>query len=85
MDGAGGRRAGEHRIRASYEQTGTWKIDARWRTDGLIQRVERIARFRTRITLTRLDTAECLRERLQAVERPFVYLDPPYYLPGSTL
>ncbi len=72
-------------IIGGYGQTGTWKIDARWRVEDLIQRVRRIARFRSRITLTRLDTASYLRDQLPEVERPFVYLDPPYYRQGSTL
>jgi DNA adenine methylase len=72
-------------IIGGYEQMGTWKIDARWRPDDLVHRIERIARFRSRITLTRLDAAQYLRERLPELVRPFVYLDPPYYLQGSTL
>jgi DNA adenine methylase len=72
-------------IIGGYEQMGAWKIDARWRADDLITRIRRIARFRSRITLTRLDTANYLRDRLPEIERPFVYLDPPYYLQGSTL
>jgi DNA adenine methylase len=72
-------------IIGGYEQTGTWKIDARWPSDDLITRIRRIARFKSRITLTRLDTADYLRVQLPEIERPFVYLDPPYYRQGSTL
>ncbi len=72
-------------IIGGYSQSGNWKIDARWRSDDLIRRIRRIARFKSRITLTRIDTAEYLRTELTNVERPFVYLDPPYYVKGSTL
>lgn len=72
-------------IIGGYEQMGKWKIDARWRTDDLIQRIRRIARFKTRISLSCVDTASFLRDRLPEVEHPFTYLDPPYYAKGSTL
>jgi DNA adenine methylase len=66
-------------------QTGQWKIDARYDKDDLILRIRRIARFKTRITVTGLDTAEYLKHRMPEVESPFLYLDPPYYAKGSLL
>lgn len=72
-------------IIGGYEQRGGWKIDARWRPAELIRRIERVARFRSRITLTQLDAAVYLRDELPKIERPFVYLDPPYYVKGSSL
>jgi DNA adenine methylase len=67
------------------EQRGKWKIDARFNKADLIKRIERIARFSSRITVTELDAAEFLRYRLPQVERPFVYLDPPYFVKGEGL
>lgn len=72
-------------IIGGHSQTGEWKIDARWKSRDLIRRIQRIARFKTRITLTKLDAADYLRERLPDVGRPFLYLDPPYYVKGSKL
>jgi len=72
-------------IIGGHSQTGTWKIDARWKSTDLVKRIRRIARFRSRITLTGLDTALYLQEHLPHIERPFVYLDPPYYVKGSKL
>jgi DNA adenine methylase len=72
-------------IIGGYAQKGEWKIDARWRPEDLVRRIERVARFRNRITLTRIDTAKYLRNRLSKIERPFLYLDPPYYVKGWKL
>lgn len=66
-----------------YEQSGSWRLDARFRKDDLIRRIKRIARFRSRITVTGRDAAEYVREDLPALGgRVFVYLDPPYYVKG---
>lgn len=67
-------------------QTGDWKIDARFNKDELIRRIKKISRYKTRITLTRVDAAEYLRNQLPAVPGPaVVYLDPPYYVKGEGL
>ena len=67
------------------DQSGQWKIDARFNRDQLIRRIQKIGRFASRITLTRLDAAEYLVEVLSHIETPFVYLDPPYYAKGARL
>jgi DNA adenine methylase len=67
------------------EQTGQWKIDARFRPKDLIQRIEKIARFRSRITLTGIDTEHYLRHNLPDLNDIFAYLDPPYYTKGKRL
>lgn len=68
------------------EQNGVWKIDARYNIPELIRRIEKIALFSSRITLTRMDAADYLlnSEKLK-LEKAFVYLDPPYYMKGSKL
>lgn len=68
------------------EQTGLWKIGARWNANELVHRIEKIARFRNRITLTRLD-ASILLDHWSGNDVPYalLYLDPPYYLKGGTL
>jgi DNA adenine methylase len=65
------------------DQTGPWKMDARFTREPLIRRIQRIARFATRITVTRRDAAEYLRNVLPEIEGAFVYLDPPYYVKGA--
>ncbi len=66
-------------------QQGKWKIDARWRPDESIARIEKIARFASRITLTGMDTAKYLEEVVPTLDSAFLYLDPPYYGKGKGL
>lgn len=67
------------------DQQGKWKIDARWRPEESIARIEKIARFASRITLTGIDTAEYLENVVPSLESAFLYLDPPYYGKGKGL
>ncbi len=68
------------------EQTGYWKIDARYNKDDLIKRIDRIAAARRRISLTKLDAVEFLKTKAPAwPQRTLVYLDPPYYEKGREL
>lgn len=72
-------------IIGGLEQTGAWKIDARFNREDLIRRVKKIARHRSRITVTHLDAAVLIKDRLPKLRSAFVYLDPPYYLKGEGL
>jgi DNA adenine methylase len=72
-------------IIGGYKQKGKWKIDARFNRDDLIQRIRKIARFASRISVTGIDAADFLKSRLPELERPFLYLDPPYYAKGADL
>ena len=70
------------------EQTGKWKIDARFNRKDLARRIERIARYSERITLHNLDAEDLLQTVMpqpSMADRGFVYLDPPYYSKGSQL
>jgi DNA adenine methylase len=68
------------------DQDGPWKLDARYNKADLILRIQKIARYSSRITLTRLDAAEYLRTVLPDLPATtFVYLDPPYYVKGQGL
>jgi DNA adenine methylase len=68
------------------EQTGAWKLDARFNKLGLINRIERIAAYRSRISLMRMDAAAFIRDYLPTIsDKALVYLDPPYYLKGQGL
>lgn len=67
-------------------QAGTWKVDARYSKANLIQRVQKAARFRNRITVTDYDAAELLPDWERPPDHPaFMYLDPPYYVKGDGL
>ena len=70
------------------QQTGKWKIDARFNREELEARIRKIALYRERIGLHSMDAIEFLRgvvEPMPPREKPFVYLDPPYYAKGSGL
>lgn len=68
------------------EQTGKWKIAARFNKKGLIQRIQRIAGYRDRIRIFRMDAGDFLCNIVAPrMERSFVYADPPYYRKGQAL
>jgi DNA adenine methylase len=68
------------------EQSGTYKLDARYQHDDLIARVQAIGRLRKRITVVGMDALEMLIDCSPGFPaRTLVYLDPPYYVKGSQL
>ena len=69
-----------------HSQSGTWRLDARYNTHDLVRRIRKIARFRTRITVSGMDAAGFL-EAWTTKSQPaaLIYLDPPYYVKGSDL
>ena len=67
-------------------QTGNYKIDCRFNRDELVRRIQRIARYKTRIHLYRRDALDFLEQDCAAMpERSFVCIDPPYFKKGSSL
>lgn len=67
-------------------QDGPWKLDARFNKQDLIQRIEKIALFGSRIKLYNLDAKELIETVLPTLpEKSLVYLDPPYYVKGQDL
>jgi len=68
------------------QQNGNWKIDARYSKHDLIQRIQKVARFRHRISVYNLDAAVFLRTEVPKLPKEtFIYLDPPYYVKGEGL
>lgn len=68
------------------DQTGPWKIDARYNAVELSSRVEAIARMSRRIQVSQEDALVFLRRKLPVLPRKtLVYLDPPYYRKGKDL
>jgi DNA adenine methylase len=67
-------------------QAGTWKLDARYNKSDLIARIERIARYKSRIALYNMDASEFIANHLPSLpDKTLLYLDPPYYRKGKDL
>jgi DNA adenine methylase len=68
------------------QQTGTWKLDARYNKLDLTSRIQRIARYRERVTLTNYDALWFIRAVAPSLPaKSLLYLDPPYYVKGDGL
>ncbi|MDQ0755055.1 DNA adenine methylase [Arthrobacter sp. B3I4] len=73
-------------IIGGLKQDGPWKIDARFNKDNLVQRIRKISRFKSRISLTKIDAVEFVMSWAEPEQPPaFLYLDPPYYVKGEGL
>jgi DNA adenine methylase len=68
------------------EQNGTWRLDARYSKPDLIDRIQKIARYRAQISLYRIDALSFLTKVVPKLpEKMLLYLDPPYYVKGGGL
>jgi len=68
------------------DQTGNYKMDARFSRNDLIRRIEAIARFKDNIFLTNFDAEYYIQNYIPNLPKnTLVYLDPPYYEKGSDL
>lgn len=65
-------------------QQGEWKLDTRFNKPNLINRIEKIAFFNEKITVTNLDAKDLIKSICTSINN-FVYLDPPYYQKGKGL
>ncbi len=68
-----------------YEQKGRYKIDVRFNKRDLICRIEKMAQFRSRISVSNLDGLAFVKKMDSKAEDIFMYLDPPYYQKGADL
>jgi DNA adenine methylase len=67
-------------------QTGNWKLDARFNKVALCRRIKKIAFYRSRIRLYNLDAAVLITDVLPSLQKnTLVYLDPPYYVNAERL
>ncbi|NQW18898.1 MAG: DNA adenine methylase [Chloroflexi bacterium] len=67
-------------------QAGKWKLDARFNKGGLISRIERLAAYQNRVSISNLDAQEFLTDvAFQISGRSLIYLDPPYASRGQDL
>jgi len=71
------------------DQSGKWKIDARFNKKNLIKRIKKIALYNSRISIFNKDAIEFLKKNVKkkskVTDRILVYLDPPYYQNGRGL
>lgn len=68
------------------EQSGIWKLDARFNKKNLIERIEKIARYKSRIHLYNLDASKFIKKIIPTLPKStFIYLDPPYYIKGTQM
>ena len=69
-----------------YDQTGNYKIDARFNKEDLIKRVLKIASYKDKIHLYNHDVRIFVRKYVpKYLSRAFIYFDPPYYNKGKML
>jgi DNA adenine methylase len=70
-----------------YDQSGNWKIDARFNRGGLADRVRRLCSVKEAITLTQEDALTFLSRSVGRVplERTLFFVDPPYVTAGGRL
>ncbi|MFT4234335.1 MAG: DNA adenine methylase [Microbacterium sp.] len=66
------------------DQSGNYKIDARFNRDGLAERVRLIALHADRITVLNKDGREVIREYAEC-DDAFIYADPPYFEKAGSL
>lgn len=68
------------------DQTGNYKMDARFNRNDLIQRIESIAQYSDKIHITNLDGEDYIDNYIPNLEEnTLIYLDPPYYNKASDL
>lgn len=68
------------------DQSGPWKIDARYNAAELVTRIQAVARMGGRIALSKMDAVAFLTEGADRwPPKTLVYLDPPYYAKGRDL
>ena len=68
-----------------YEQQGRYKIDVRFNRRDLTERIQKIAQFKERISVSNFDGLVFVKKMDSKPENVFIYLDPPYYQKGADL
>lgn len=72
-------------IIGGINQTGKYKIDARFNKAELIERIKRIALLKHRIHVSNFDGISFINKLNKKKEEVFIYLDPPYLQKGADL
>lgn len=69
-----------------YEQTDSWTIDVRFNKFSLKKRIEKIAQYKDKITISNQDAIDFLNiTSPRVLKTAFIYLDPPYFMKGKKL
>jgi DNA adenine methylase len=70
-----------------YQQSGSWKLDARFNKKALARRIEWLGRNASKIKISGKDGITFLQHasRCNYAERTFFFIDPPYVAAGSRL
>ena len=67
------------------DQTGKYKIDARFNREELAKKIRRIAALSNKIDLYNLDAVTFLQNELHHYYKAFINFDPPYVVKGGQL
>lgn len=67
------------------DQTGKWKIDARFNRAELAARVRLLGQYRRRVQVTQMDGRKFLEDIEPLGSKVFAYVDPPYIVQGEDL
>jgi DNA adenine methylase len=69
------------------KQKGKYKIDCRFNKQEIIRRIEAIASFKDKISMSNLDALDLVKkiEKKSTKQSTIFYFDPPYYLKGESL
>jgi len=67
------------------DQTGKYRMDARFNKVDLIGRIQKVAKLKDRIILSNIDGLTFISNLNRKREDIFIYLDPPYYQKGADL
>lgn len=71
-----------------YSQNGKWKLDARFSKKDLAKRIEFLANYSNRVSLSNVDALvflKALEKNQRSNKKLLTYLDPPYYSMGDRL
>lgn len=72
-------------IIGGYKQKGKYKIDARFNKDDLIRRIQKIERYKDRISVSNHDGMAFITKLNRTFGDTLIYCDPPYLQKGSDL
>ena len=67
------------------DQSGKYKIDARFNRQGLIDRIQKLKTVKNRIFVSNLDGIHFVNKIDKKKEEILIYLDPPYFQKGANL
>lgn len=67
------------------DQTGKWKIDARFNRENLIGRIRHLGTYSSRVTLSEMDARHFISSLEPQSDDVLLYVDPPYLVQGDRL